>query len=179
MSEKRVSQLDKLTDFVMGNLPDWACKNRSVLFSAFAAEQTMLNVKRDLGLGLQIGTIRYEAVLSWERFPYRKIDPSIVYALVSVWMEEHADPLRDNLELKDAPDTDIELLDEDNAIFAISVEVAEPLNLMEDPNGPIPFRGKRWRVDAVPVWTAEEAYLFVNDLPSVEIDGEQGHADQG
>ncbi|KLP41775.1 phage tail protein [Enterobacter ludwigii] len=172
MSEKRTSQLDQLTDFVMGNLPDWACKNRSALFAAFAAEQTILSVKRDLGLGIQIGITRYEAVLSWERFPYRKIDPGIVYALVTAWLEEHSNELRDQLELKNEPDIDIEIIDDDNAVFAISVVVAEPLSLMEDPNGPVPFRGKRWRVDAVPVWTAERAYLYVNDMPVAEIDGE-------
>lgn len=172
MSEQRTSQLDQLRDFVMANLPDWACKNRSTLFKPFAAEQTMLSVKKDLGLGQQIGIVKYEAVLSWERFPFSRMDPINVYALVSVWLEEHSDPLRDQLELKNEPETDIELLDDDNAIFAISVEVAEIVSLIEDPKGMIPYRGKRWRVDSVPIWTAEQAYLYVNDMPAVEIDGE-------
>jgi hypothetical protein len=173
MTDKRTSQLDKLTDFVLENLPDWACKNRSVMFLPFAAEQTMMSVKRDMGLGLQIAIVKYEAVLSWERFPFRKLDPLTVYALVSVWLEEHSDPLRDQLELRNEPDTDIEILDEDNAIFSISIEVAETLSLMEDPKGPIPYRGKRWRVDTVPIWTAETAFLYVNDMPVAEIDGGQ------
>lgn len=179
MSEKRLSQLDSLRDFVMSNLPDWACKNRSTLFKPFAAEQTMLSVKRDMGHGLQIGIIKYEAVLSWERFPYRKMDPLTVYALVSVWLEENSDPLRDALELKNEPDTDIELLDDDGAIFAISVEVAEPICLVEDPDGMIPFRGKRWRVDEVPIWIAEQGYLSVNEMPPVKLHKDKSHETQG
>lgn len=172
MSEKRTSQLDQLTDFVQKNLPDWACKNRSVMFKAFVDNQTILTANRDLGLGLQIGITKYEAVLSWERFPYRKLDPQLVFALVRVWLEEHSDPIRDQLELRNEPDMDVAMLDEDNAIFAIAVEVAESLSLVEDPKGIIPYRGRRWSIDAVPVWTAEQAVLYVNDEPGVPISGD-------
>lgn len=172
MSEERTSQLDKLTDFVQQHLPDWACKNRAVLFKAFVDNQTILTANRDMGLGLQIGITKYEAVLSWERFPYRKLDPQWVFALVRVWLEEHSDPIRDQLELRNEPDMDVAVLDEDNAIFAIAVEVAEPLGLVEDPQGMIPYRGRRWRIDAVPIWTAEQAVLYVNDEPGIPISGD-------
>ncbi|MNG64350.1 P2 phage tail completion protein R (GpR) [compost metagenome] len=172
MSEKRTSQLDQLTDFVQQNLPDWACKNRSVMFKAFIDNPTILTINRDLGLGLQIGATKYEAVLSWERFPYRKLDPQIVFALARVWLEEHADPLRDQLELRNDPDIDVVELDEENAIFAIAVEVVEVLSLVEDPKGMIPYRGRRWSIDAVPVWTAEQAVLYVNDEPGIPISGD-------
>ena len=98
---------------------------------------------------VELGLFKYDGVIQIERYPG---DGLAFAALVASWLmandldrEGLADPTMNiDLNFKDG-DADLD----------ISVEFEERLAAIEDPQGDIPFNGKRWRVEA-PVITPVE-----------------------
>ncbi|EBK4208544.1 phage tail protein, partial [Salmonella enterica] len=78
-----MSQLTELTDFLIANMPRRAMQG----FDSQMDEIAFIPAQRDTGLGqYRIAIIRYNAVLTWERYPYREYDPKILMALFMSWL---------------------------------------------------------------------------------------------
>lgn len=172
------SELDGITGFIRDNLPSRAVRDAGVKFASYMENVELLDGGRDLGLGEMVGAIQYEAVLEWERFPYRICQPQRVFALVLVWLAEQANDLRDTLELP-PPEVEVELIDEETAYVVVSIPMVEPLGLVPNDNGEIPWQGQRWSVESPDIWTAEQGRLFAVDesgaplteVPADEVSG--------
>lgn len=118
---------------------------------AFADLGKLCPSGKDLGKGLEIGRFKYDAVISIERCPATLA--TLLLSVLLIWLAVN-DPDRDLLELGD-PDIDVTLEDEQTVSVQISVEFDESLSIVEDPEGPITWDGKQWRVDEVPVDVAQ------------------------
>ncbi|WP_368737068.1 phage tail protein, partial [Klebsiella pneumoniae] len=70
------------------------------------------------------------------------------------WLGEHADDLRERLNLG-SPMPDVEIRDNESAIVAISVPLADELILVPDDDGIIPLRGLRYSLAGAQIRPAE------------------------
>lgn len=155
------TQLDAMFEFVTSNLParlqdtsgfDSWMENIELTVD----EKNVGRLAPEDGGGMQkrIAIRRYDGVLAWERWPYRQIDPDVLFALVGAWLGEHADDLRERLNLG-SPMPDVEIRDNESAIVAISVPLADELILVPDPDGIIPLRGLRYSLAGAQIRPAE------------------------
>lgn len=152
-----MSQLESLTAFITENLPADAMQ----MFSSSMDDCELMRSAKALGNDQRrIGVLTYSARLSWDNFPFRKYSPGLVYALVLVWVDEHANELRDELKLPD-PTVDPEFDDEGTCILDVVVALADPLIIREQESGSIPFRHKAWDLVNPEIWVAEEADVIV------------------
>lgn len=152
-----MSQLESLTAFITENLPADAMQ----MFSSSMDDCELMRSAKALGNDQRrIGVLTYNARLSWDNFPFRKYSPGLVYALVLVWVDEHANELRDELKLPD-PTVDPEFDDEGTCILEVVVALADPLIIREQASGPIPFRDKAWDLVNPEIWVAEEADVII------------------
>ncbi|MBQ4797354.1 phage tail protein, partial [Pectobacterium versatile] len=61
-------------------------------FDSFMDEVSFIPARRDLGEDqYQLAVMKFDAVLSWERWPYRVCDPRNLCALLLVWQEGQDD----------------------------------------------------------------------------------------
>lgn len=148
-----MNQIESLTAFITENLPP----NVMQVFESGMDDCELQRNSKALGLGQKrIGVLRYNARLSWDRFPFRVCSPGEVYALVITWINEHANELRDTLQLAD-PTVDPEFDDEGYCILEVVVPLVDEIILKPSDTGTIPAQGKRWDVVYPEVWTATEA----------------------
>ncbi|QDL30875.1 phage tail protein [Serratia liquefaciens] len=151
-----MTELESLTAFITANLPPRAMQ----MFLPTMENGEIIRSAKGLGLGQKrIGVLRYDAVLSWDNFPYRECSPGLVYALVLTWLSEHANALNDELKLPD-PTVDPEYDDDGSCILQVVVAVADEIILKPSDTGAVPSKGQRWDVVYPEVWTAEEAEYF-------------------
>lgn len=150
-----MSQLDNLTAFITEAVPPRVMQG----FDSQMDEVTFIPAQRDTGLGqYRLSIIRYNAVLTWERFPYREYDPKILMTLFLVWLSQEDRAVFEEIGIdNELPDFDVEVIDSETAIVVVTLPMAEELNLVPDEKGPIPFDGQRWRLDAPEIWTAADA----------------------
>lgn len=160
-----MSQLKELTDFIVTNMPPRAMQG----FDSQMDEVVFIPAQRDNGLGqYRLAIIRYNAVLTWERYPYREYDPKILMALFMSWLAQDERGLLEEAGLdSELPEFDIETIDKETAIMVVTLPMAEELNLVPDPKGEIPFDGQRWRLAEPDIWTAEEMTI----IPATEEQG--------
>lgn len=153
-----MSQLKDLTDFIVTNMPPRAMQG----FDSQMDEVVFIPAQRDNGLGqYRLAIIRYNAVLTWERYPYREYDPKILMALFMSWLTQDERGLLEEAGLdSELPEFDIETIDKETAIMVVTLPMAEELNLVPDPKGEIPFDGQRWRLAEPDIWTAEEMTII-------------------
>lgn len=153
-----MSQLKELTDFIVTNMPPRAMQG----FDSQMDEVVFIPAQRDNGLGqYRLAIIRYNAVLTWERYPYREYDPKILMALFMSWLTQDERGLLEEAGLdSELPEFDIETIDKETAIMVVTLPMAEELNLVPDPKGEIPFDGQRWRLAEPDIWTAEEMTII-------------------
>lgn len=115
---------------------------------------------KDMGpTGVNVAWLTYQAVFTVEQLPFRELDPAIVLAAVAAWVQEH-DEYRETFELPD-PEYVVVPNDERTAELEINLGFAEPLRLIEHPEGPINWMGKKWNVAPFDVWVADEITLSV------------------
>ncbi len=153
-----MNQLESLTAFITENLPPDAMQ----FFISRQEDARLVRSQKALGNGqVRMGVLTYTGVIGWDNFPFRRYSPGVVYALVMAWLEEHADPLREEFRLEDAV-VDPQFDDEDACLLDISVGLADPLIIREQADGPVPWKGKRWTLVNPEIWTAESVELFVN-----------------
>lgn len=165
------TQLDSLTDFMMANVPKRAMNN----FDSVMDELAFTPAAKDLGLDqYRQAVIRYDAVLSWERFPYRECDPRLLMSLLAAWLDEADRDLFDEIGITDAdPQWDISVEDEKTATVVLSVPMAEELVIRRDEKGEIPWRGERWTMADAEIWTALTATIYSVDTTGATV-GENG-----
>jgi hypothetical protein len=147
-----MSQIESLTAFITANLPNDVMQ----MFESSQDNCELIRSSKALGLEQKrIGLLRYDATLSWDRFPFRVCSPGLVYALVLTWVSEHANEYREQLQLPD-PTVDPEFDDEGYCILQVVVPMADPIILKEDQSGDVPAQGKRWSLVDPEIWTAKE-----------------------
>jgi hypothetical protein len=153
-----MSQLESLTAFITENMPGDAMQ----MFESAMDDCELTRSHKGIGLEQRrMGVLRYNARLCWDNFPFRLYSPGEVYALVLVWIAEHANALHEELNLPD-PTVDPEFDDEGSCILEIVVPLADPLIIRVAENGRIPYKGQRWEVVNPEIWTASEAAIVMN-----------------
>lgn len=119
------TQLDSLTAFFMQNVPERAGRG----FDSQIDGMKVISAARDVGNGqYRLSVLRYTALLSWERFPFRLVDPQLLVALLEVWMDEHAAPVLEETGIENTEaDWDVTLEDEETATVVLSIPLADEL----------------------------------------------------
>ncbi|HDI8404376.1 TPA: phage tail protein, partial [Escherichia coli] len=108
---------------------------------------------------------KYTAFLRWDAWPYRQLNPDLVFSLVEAWLADNGGDLRQRL-APDAPAVDVEVDDENEvAWLEISLPLVDPITLVEDENGPIPRGGKRYRLEKPEIWVAQAHQLHCQVTP--------------
>jgi len=118
---------------------------------AFTDRGKLNPIGKDLGHGLQVGRFRYDAVISIDNCPADSAE--LLLSGLIIWLSVN-DPERESLELSE-PDVDVTPLGEQTVFVEISVEFDEALVIVPDPEGPIEYDGRKWRVDDAGVNVAE------------------------
>lgn len=160
MSETQ-TQLENLTEFFKQNVPGRAMQR----FDSVLDEMEFIPAAKDLGLEqYRLAVIRYDAVLSWERFPYRLCAPQLLMALMAVWLDEADRDLFDDVGITETdPQWDVTVEDEETATVVLTVPMVEELVIREDENGAIPWEGKRWSLASAEIWTAVTGNVYAVD----------------
>lgn len=150
------TKLEHLTEYMVSHLKSDVLANK---MDAWQENATIVINGEDRGNGGYIVCHwRYRAVISIENFPHHLLDPRYLLALVACWLTDY-DYNRDQDELGD-PELSVDVVNHQEVDVAIELEMIEPVELVPDPEGMITWNGKTYRVQAVPIWTAEEAELF-------------------
>lgn len=162
-----MTQLESLTKFFTDNVPPRAMQ----YFSSEMDELSCIAAAKDLGMGQYRQAItRYNALLVWERFPFRHCNPQLLMSLLYAWLADAERDLFYEAGLTDAdPDWDITVEDEQTATIVLTVPMAEELCITEDENGAIPFDGKRWSLAKPEVWTALSGLVFSVDTTGAPV----------
>ncbi len=149
------TKLEHLTDYIVSHLNTNVLDNK---IDAWQENGSIVPNGEDRGNGGYIACHwKYNAVISIEEFPHRLLDPRCLLALVACWLSDH-DVTRNEDELGD-PDLSVDVISSEVADVAIELEMIEPIELIPDPAGMITWRGETYRVQAVEIYTAEEAEL--------------------
>lgn len=148
-----MSLIHELTTFLKENLPTPIFRGQK--FSSFMDN---LEIDRCFSLitasparQLRCAKLKYDAVITFDEFPYRTYDPALVFALVMAWLESK----NSNDERFDGinPDIDVSENDEQTAYLMIAVPLSEDITLIEDESGSIPYKGKRYKLGLTSVWS--------------------------
>lgn len=165
-----MSQLESLTQFFTLNMPARAMQS----FSSEMEGMKTIPAAKDYGLGqYRQSVLRYDAVLAWERYPYREFDPRVLVSLLEAWIAEADRSLLEQVGITNAdPDWDVGVIDGETATVVVTVPMAEELVIIEDEKGIIPFDGKRWRLADPVIWRALTAQVFGADGPGAPVGDE-------
>lgn len=144
--------LRRLAEYLKEKLGKGICKKMSTEMGATELQLTTKNMGTS-GQGMNIMVMQYDCNITFEDFPFYKFDPAVLYALVGTWLMEH-DDTRDDFDLPD-PDVEIVVEDNDTAEIDFSIEFREPIMVVEDPNGLIEYRGKKYKIAPYEIWLAE------------------------
>jgi len=119
---------------------------------------------KNQGHGADIGFLSYTASWSFERFPFKELDPAVVMANVIAWLEDN-DQHRDIYELND-PNFDVEAESDTTVTMTLDVEFIEPIMVVPEPDGDILWQGQKWALAPYEIWTATHGEVFIaNTLP--------------
>lgn len=151
-----MSLLTELTKHLVDNL-----KPRSHSGLTFSSFMDNLEIDRVFKLvtkqpteQLLCAKLKYDAVITFDEFPYRVYDPCLVFALVMCWLESKN---RDDAQFDNVnPDIDVSENDEQTAYLMIAVPLSEDITLIEDESGSIPYKDKRYKLGAASVWAHPE-----------------------
>ncbi|MBB2280032.1 phage tail protein, partial [Escherichia coli] len=79
-------QLASLTAFIENNLPARA----RIPFTSDMDDITLVPFTKSLGHGQLCTQVRkYTAFLRWDAWPYRKLNPDLVFSLVEAWLADN------------------------------------------------------------------------------------------
>ncbi|OJB87241.1 phage tail protein [Yersinia ruckeri] len=151
-------KLQRLTAFIEAHLPE---RLRGLEFNSAMDEVSFIPAQRDLGLDqYQLALMKFDAVLSWGRFPYRDYDPRNLCALLMIWGIENPPDSGEDME---QPNLDIEVIDEKIAMVVVSLSLSESLSIVKDEHGSLPFEGNKWRLTDPELWIAMQGEVFGAD----------------
>ncbi len=149
------TKLEHLTDYIVSHLNSNVLDNK---IDAWQENGTIVPNGEDRGNGGYIACHwKYNAVIHVEDFPHQLLDPRCLLALVACWLSDHEED-RNEDELDD-PTLSVDVISNESADVGIELELMEPIELIPDPDGMITWRGTKYRVQAVEIYTAEEAEL--------------------
>lgn len=149
------TKLEHLTDYIVSHLNSNVLDNK---IDAWQENGTIVPSGEDRGNGGYIACHwKYNAVISIEEFPHRLLDPRCLLALVACWLSDYE--LTRNEDELDDPSLSVDVISSEIADVAIELEMMEPIELIPEPEGMITWRGETYRVQAVEIYTAEEAEL--------------------
>jgi hypothetical protein len=144
-----MSLINQLTTFLKDNLPGEVFRGQK--FTSFTDE---MELKREFKVitasQLQAGIVTYDAVLIFDDFPFRSINPQLLFLLINVWIEQLTDSF--SYKVEENPTLDVDIIDEELADITVSVKMTENLYMVEDEKGDIPFNNKRYRIDNPVIW---------------------------
>ncbi|MGL4925625.1 MAG: phage tail protein [Plesiomonas shigelloides] len=150
-----MTQLSELTHFIENNMP----ARISVAFSSEMTNITLVNSHKQLGNGAMRCSVRqYDAVLTWEAWPFRLTNPDWLFALIDGWLHCHANPLREEMQLGE-PQIEVDVNDQEEAWIEVTIALVDPIVLVEDEKGDIPYGNRRYRLDDATVWVAEDMHI--------------------
>ncbi|CAI2140403.1 phage tail protein [Serratia sp. IR-2025] len=159
-----MSQLSDLTAFMAAHLPP-----RVQTFASWMDNQKLTPALKNLGKGQRrIGITTYDGVLEWDKYPFRELDPAVLFALVLSWLMEGANEARGDLNLSD-PDVDIEMYDEESALVTITIPLVDEIVLLPNKDGEIPLDGQAWGVVDAVYDHAQEAVIFGADATGAPV----------
>lgn len=147
-----MSLLQELTNHLINNL-----KPRSHAGLTFSSFMDNLEIDRVFKLvtkqpneQLLCAKLKYDAIITFDAFPYRIYDPCLVFALVMTWLEgkNSNDERFDSIN----PDIDVSENDEQTAYLMISVPLFEEITLIADETGSIPHNGRRYQLGKTDIW---------------------------
>lgn len=110
---------------------------------------------KNMGHGFIIVQQRYLAEIYIEELPFKKFDPAVLFANVGAWLMDNDQSREDNDNLDD-PEIEVVIEDESSAEIIINVHFEEPVKVVEDPEGNIHWRGKRWKIEEYEIWVAKK-----------------------
>lgn len=151
-----MSLINELTTFLKDNLP--AAVYRGQKFSSFMdnleLDRVFKLVTNQPTRQLLCAKLHYDAVITFDQFPYRLFDPCLVFALVMCWLENKNsnDEQFNNVN----PEIDVSENDEQTAYLMISIPLFENITLIEHENGAIPYKGKRYKLGETSIWMHPE-----------------------
>ncbi|MDC9589182.1 phage tail protein [Xenorhabdus sp. XENO-10] len=156
-----MSKLQQLTTFLRENLPAESIGKTE--FTSDMGKIRFIQAQRDLGLGqYQMFIQKYEAVISWENFPYREQDPRYIPLLIDAWLTEQNDELGSANQGQERPTMTVKA-NKETAVVVVSLSLSEPVIMREDKNGIVPFDGKRWLLAPPEIWFAENSIVHYMD----------------
>jgi hypothetical protein len=146
-------KLQQITSFLIGlnlvaaeNIDPWAENPRIVPWGKVITDGQLVLFRQT-----------YDAVLSFERWPYKRHPAELLFAHVCVWLLEN-DEERFEKELP-MPVTDVDILDGQTADIDITITFEEDITAVLDENGPITFDGQRYRLDDAVISYVKEAEM--------------------
>ena len=149
------TKLEHLTAYIVSHLNSNVLENK---MDAWQENGSIVPSGEDRGNGGYIACYwKYNAVISVEEFPHQLLDPRCLLALIACWLSDHEEE-RNEQELED-PTLSVDVISSEAADVSIELELMEPIELVPDEAGMITWRGMRYRVQAVEIYTAEEAEL--------------------
>ena len=149
------TKLEHLTTYIVSHLNSNVLENK---MDAWQENGSIVPSGEDRGNGGYIACYwKYNAVISVEEFPHQLLDPRCLLALIACWLSDHEEE-RNEQELED-PTLSVDVISSEAADVSIELELMEPIELVPDESGMITWRGMRYRVQAVEIYTAEEAEL--------------------
>ncbi|WP_237387923.1 phage tail protein [Xenorhabdus sp. Sc-CR9] len=155
-----MNRLQQLTTFLRENLPENLGKTE---FTSETGKIRFIQAQRDLGLGqYQMFIQKYDAVMTWGRFPYKDYDPRYIPLLIDVWLTEQNDESGNPNQGQERPTMTMKV-NEETAIVVVSLSLSESVVMREDKNGIVPFDGKRWRLASPEIWVAENSVVYGMD----------------
>ena len=151
-----MSLIAELTTFLKGNLPPALYRGQK--FGSFMdnleIDRVFKLITKQPNKQLLCAKLKYDAVITFDEFPYRVYDPCLVFALVMCWLEsKNSDDEQFN---NVNPDIDVSENDEQTAYLMISVPLFENITLIESENGAIPYKGRRYRLGETSIWMHPE-----------------------
>ncbi|USD19773.1 phage tail protein [Microbulbifer variabilis] len=134
-----LEKLRAITGFLLGaNLV--SCEQ----LDSWMEDGKLETTSKNLGNGICICRLRYDAVISIERFAE---SPELLFALVTAWVQDQ-DAERVIQELPD-PEIEIDVINEHKADVEIRIAFYEDIQLVPDDNGVIPYNGRQWSIATV------------------------------
>ncbi|MFL7010939.1 phage tail protein [Enterovibrio norvegicus] len=155
MSTYSQTHLEHLTAYMVAHLSGIVLDNK---IDAWQENAQLMVSGENLGNGgFLMAQWQYNAVVSVEGFPHKAMDPRYLLASVACWISEF-DPDRSEKGLVD-PSVSVDVLDDGNVDVTIELELCEDIQMIPDSLGLIRYQGTQYRVQAVPIWTAQEAEI--------------------
>lgn len=108
---------------------------------------------KNQGHGHDLFTQIYEAEFYFDRFPFSQYSPATLFAQFVAWLMDYDEERED--QMVPDPEVSITMQSETEAIVVVTVPFEEPVKIIEDENGDVTWRGKKWRVDDYPIDVAE------------------------